>query len=145
MLVFACTSMYRYNYLSSLCWLISLTSFVHQTLVTPLKDVKDLEGDLKAGRKLLVTKLPLNLIKLIAAVGYIVPWIVQIWLLKDYEGNNYFTSVIFKLQILSALMCFGGVYLTWLIFCRPQIFQWDKFGWVAELLLLYIFQLSLPF
>lgn len=143
MLVFSWTSLYQSENLHSLAWIIPVTVCSHHLLLVPLKDISDIEGDLKAGREVLVSKIPINAVKTIGVLGYTVPWIAFIYLLSGFEGDHSLKSKLFKLQILAALMIILGMYFTYLIFIRTDLFKWSKFQWLIELAIGYIFLLSL--
>ena len=144
-LVISWTSLYQSEYLYSLAWIIPVVVCTHELLIIPLKDISDMEGDLACGRQPLVSKIPIYVVKLIASVGYTVPWILLVYLLSGFEGDSSLNEKIFKLQMFATLACLLGIYFIYLIFVRTDLFKWNKFKWIIELTVEYIFLYSLPF
>ncbi|AYY13363.1 hypothetical protein EF847_12335 [Actinobacteria bacterium YIM 96077] len=122
--------------------LISSVCFLHHLLVIPLKDIKDVAGDALVGGTSLAMKFPRRAVHATGITGYLVPWLI-LFVAVDAVGSSAIEP---PLRAVAVLFGIAGATMACAVLFRPELLRTSqRFCWFAELGLLFLFQLSLPF
>ena len=124
-----------------LAWLVGSTFFFQHMLVTPLKDVGDLAGDIAAGRRTLAVVCPGWVVQAIGMVGFILPW-VSLSYRAQHQSEDIATHV---LDVTCALLAVSGLFMATVLLLRPDFLKIRTLALLLELGQNLTFSLLLPF